>query len=106
MQNPSQRIVTAVAGALGALVLAFPMRSSADWYGYRDNDQWGTARPYAQRYYGGDDCVRNRPNRGRKCRSTVTQCSPLCCCQGGQKETSAGYIQEASLSERYDLIPV
>jgi len=56
MQKPSHKILTAVAGALGALVLALPLQSSADWYRDRgDNSQWGTAYPYAQRYLDYDD---------------------------------------------------
>jgi hypothetical protein len=56
MQKPSHKILTAVAGALGALVLALPLQSSADWYRDRGDDaQMGTASPYAQRYHDYDD---------------------------------------------------
>src|SRR5262249_20186896 len=43
MQKPSQRAATVVAGALGALVLALPVRSSAD--PYRDYGE-NSNRPY------------------------------------------------------------
>jgi hypothetical protein len=56
MQKPSHRILTAVAGALGALVLALPLQSSADWNGDRgDNYKWGTTDPHAQRSLDYDD---------------------------------------------------
>jgi len=56
MQKPSPRIIAALAGALGALVLALPSQSSADWYRDRgDSSQRGTADPYTQRYLDYDD---------------------------------------------------
>src|SRR5437870_6203952 len=47
MRKSSQRTVTVVASALGALVLTLPMRSSADpyWYG---NYGWGSGDPYGE----------------------------------------------------------
>jgi hypothetical protein len=40
-----------LASALGALVLAVPMRSAANWSQYDYSSQWGSAHPYTQRYY-------------------------------------------------------
>ena len=56
MEKSSRGIITAVAGALGALVLALPLQSSADWNGYRgDSYQWRPAYPQSQRYLDYDD---------------------------------------------------
>ena len=53
MKKLSQRAALAVAGALGALVLALPGRSSADPYRY-GGYQWGSTAPYARQQYYGD----------------------------------------------------
>jgi len=53
MKKLSRRAALMVAGALGALVLALPGRSSADpyWYG---GSRWGSTAPYARQQYYGD----------------------------------------------------
>jgi hypothetical protein len=40
MQHVSQRTLTLLAGALGAFLLTFPMRSSADPYRYTNEEAW------------------------------------------------------------------
>src|SRR5215470_5794484 len=53
MQKPSQRPAALVAGALGALVLALPVRGSANSSRYYDSDDYSANRPYYQEpYYG------------------------------------------------------
>ena len=52
MQKPSSRIATLMAGALGALVLALPVRGYADSSRYYDSDDYSNRPSYQDPYSG------------------------------------------------------